>query len=461
VISGRKHVRLAVAGLGAAACSLGIWGGVAHAVSGGGYNPDQQDCSWTAENSSASTTDPAATQPGCHNLVVNVESGGMTNGDANSNNTRYVEFGNNQSSQDAGPGFGGLYTAGDPGTYGSPHSGCVAANTDGTNGGTGTGCGDNSNGAGLNATYDYYSVYCPATSLIPFPANPVPGPTPWAYNCASNQPIGTTNVNPDTGPNNALGTIVTQGLIAYFGMDDNTDNGEHDGLSGVPAGCPANAAAGTYSDANPAPCTDGALNGPSDGGAMTLSVTPLNATNTPTASHPEGAANYSMGFCADGICGAFSTQQQSVYQGCGSTNGSNHAACSGTQNNKCDGNVYENCAPASTQETAACSSGGHDNGGNACFTNSDGSSNPNGDNGYVSNTPQNMNVEPGIQTYQDPDPQRSPAAPFGTPGLYVGTCGVYANDGGGSVGPGISGTLTGGAVNANPGYVVKNPVQPC
>jgi hypothetical protein len=66
-----------------------------------------------------------------------------------------------------------------------------------------------------------------------------------------------------------------------------------------------------------------------------------------------------------------------------------------------------------------------------------------------------VNAEPGIQTYQDPDPQRSPALPFATPGLYVGTCGVYADLNTGDGAPGVLDFLTQGAVNPDQnGYVV-------
>ncbi|MHB8594616.1 MAG: hypothetical protein ACYDB3_09865, partial [Acidimicrobiales bacterium] len=266
-------------------------------------------------------------------------------------------------------------------------------------------------------------------------------PTPALYKCAADQPIGTTTVTPDTGTANAANTILTQGLLVYFGMDDNTDNGEHDGVTGANG-------------------TDGAINGPSDGGGMVLSVTPQNVLSiTPqsalqsfSATHPEGAANYSMGFCADGICGEGTTQQQTVYNGCDASNPQNNSAddqCTG--GTPTSGNVYENNTPASTQEPTDCSSGT-----TASETCSDGSS----FNSYRSNTPQQMNAEPGVQTYQDPDPQRSPAAPFGTPGLYAGTCGVYANDGGGAGSPGVISTVTGGNVNAPPGGYIVGTNQP-
>lgn len=482
---GRTRAVIALSSIGILAVAVvGALSGIAAAVSGGGYNPNQQDCPWNADSSGAPST-PTATDPGCHNLAVNVESGGTTNGDPNSTNTRYAEFGNDQSPQMNGnPGFGLVYNAGDPGTYDSPHSGCLAVNTDGTGGGTGAGCGNNPSGTGFDLSYDYYQLYCPLVGMTPLPAakpghDTVPNGLPMIYACASDQPVGKTTFTPDTGSQNSLSTILTHGLLVYFGMDDNTDNGEHDGFSGVPAGCPTGAAGGSYSDTNPAPCTDGGINGSSDGGAMVLSIEPqwLMTPSTPTATHPEGVLNYSEGECADGICGGITTQQQTEYYGC--VDNGNPATAGWTangvdgatnpQNNQADDQcgagtpgsepVFENGAPASTQEQGACQSGNTDNGGNACFTNVNKSSNPGGVNAYRAGTPQQMNTDPGIQTYQDPDPQRSPAAPFATPGAYAGTCGVYLNDSGGYGSPGLSQLLTGGNVTLDPGWVV-GPTDP-
>jgi hypothetical protein len=400
--------------------------GAAAAVSGGGYGQDQQDC---PQNGSAWNSPPNYVPPGCHDFKANLESGGTTNGAPNANNTRYGEFGIDQSPNDPhNPGFGGLENVGDPGTPDSPHSGCLAANTDGTGGGTGIGCGNNPNGTGFSATFDYYAVYCPATAALPLDSIPIPDGLPALKNCASTQPIGNNNITPDTGSQSKLDQIMTQGLLFYLGANDGLDNGEHDGFSGLNH-------------------TDGAINGPSDGGALILSLTPQNAANAPTATHPEGLANFALGACADGICFGVSTQQQTVYQGCDADTLSGKSAhddkcAKGTPQND---NVYQNNTPASTKESPNCNGGGPASSETACYTNQDGSANPGGANAYRQNTPHNMNVEPGVQTYQDPDPQRSPVAPFGTPGIYAGTCGVYVNDSGGAGSPGITGQ--------NPGYL--------
>src|SRR5947209_15578010 len=72
--------------------------GAAAAVSGGGYTQDQQDCPQNGSAWNTGTTgNPYYVPPGCHDLEVNLESGGATNGAPNANNTRYGEFGIDQS----------------------------------------------------------------------------------------------------------------------------------------------------------------------------------------------------------------------------------------------------------------------------------------------------------------------------------------------------------------------------
>jgi hypothetical protein len=398
-----KAVLAAILG---AALAIGLVG-TAFAVSGGGYSPDQQDCT---PNSSAWNTTPGYTEPGCHNTAVNVESGGTTDGRANSDNTRYAEVGTNQQpSDDATKSVGFVFNIGEPGSAASPHSGCVSANTDGTGGGDGTGCGDNPNGAGGALSFDYYEFYCPLAAMV---GNPCEAATP---------PQGTTHFTPDTGTGTALDPVLGQGVLVYFGMDDNNDAGEHDGVSGngYCVSDPSNTDPSTCSNWH---STDGSLNGPSDGGGITVSVTPQHATDTPDQHHPQGAANASIGFCADGVCGEGTTQQQTVYYGCdnsGRTATPDDDCAPGTASS---GNVYENNAPADTSEPHTCSSGG--------VSKATGQPDEECASGqsldwYRQHTPTNMNAQPGVQTYQDPDPQRSPITSM--PGIYAGTCGVFVN----------------------------------
>jgi hypothetical protein len=521
---GRTRAVIAISSIGILAmAAVGALSGIAAAVSGGGYSPDQQDCPW---NSDAWNTPPGAAYPGCHSIAINVESGGQTNGQADQNNTRYVEWGDNQNPVDPNSqGTPTILGIGYPGNTGSPHAGCVAVNDDGTDGGgppPGTGpeseaaannqsqygCGNNPNGTGFQANYDTFALYCPELAMLADHTGTVDVPggpsgndqvAPCEDSSYASSPL---MLNQDTGQQQALTDILTKGLIVYFGMDDNSDNSEHDGFDGCspnstnPNSClgtnqpcttgqtfcnPNQTSSGNQTDTG----TDGAINGPSDGGSMLLSIEPqwLLSPTAPTATQPEGLVNFSEGECADGICGGTTTQQQTVYYGCYDPNNPNDAAwqASGTdgatnpQNNSSDaqcapgtpesGNVYENNAPASTEESANCNGGGPYGGSNGtespCFENANGTTNPGGANYYRQGTPQQMNTEPGVQTYQDPDPQRSPAAPFATPGAYAGTCGVYLNDGGGYGEPGLSGFLTGGNVSLDPGYIVETPGTNC
>lgn len=524
----RATVIVSSAGIGAIIV-VGALSGVAAAVSGGGYNSNQQDC---PSNGSAWNTPQNETYPGCHNAALNVESGGQTNGQANSTNARFIEVGSDQAPLDNNSqGTPTIESVGYPGNSGEPHAGCVAVNTDGTNGGpapagtqpqsgaqaenTQYGCGSNPNGAGFEANYDTYALFCPIVQMVSAQSGTVAVPNgPQVAPCEdpsyASQPL---TLTPDQGSQQALTDVLTQGLIVYFGMDDNFDNGEHDGFTGCSqSSTNPNSCLGTnqpcptgQTNCNPNPTspngnqtntgTDGAINGPSDGGAMMLSIEPqwLLSPTTPSATHPEGLANYSEGECADGICGGATTQQQTIYYGCydptnpqtatwtnngvdGTTspqNNPNSVQCTGSAPEST--NAYQNSSPASGPESPNCNGGGPYGGPNGteapCYQNNDGSANTGGANTYRSGTAQQVNVEPGVQTYQDPDPQRSPAAPFATPGAYVGTCGVYANDSGGYGEPGVSGFVLGSSASTtnpvngqpfnDPGYLVQTPNSGC
>jgi hypothetical protein len=388
-------------------------GGAAFAVSGGGYSPHQQGCQ-PADDDYA--TPANQTYAGCHNTALNVESGGTTHGDARNRNTRYAQVGVDQAPNDpSSQGTPTPYSLGEPGASGSPHAFCTSANTDGTGGAPApargrsskpesggraadatNGCGRNPKGAGLAANLDYYQYYCPVAAMMGHPCEAA------GY--------GRSTLTPETGRTVAYKPILENGVLLYFGMDDNSDNGEHDGL-------------GPYSTSTE-PWNRGAVNGPSDGGSILLVLDPMKAGTTPSQTQPEGAANASSGFCADGICADATTEQQTVYHGCGANP---QVKCDrGTPRNA---NVYDYAPdgnqandPSVNSESPNCNSGDP-------ATSSRQACGPGGMDAYRSATPANENTEPGVQFYADPDPQRSPAAPsplWPTPGLYAGTCGVYA-----------------------------------
>ncbi|MEY2470653.1 MAG: hypothetical protein QOF21_3351 [Actinomycetota bacterium] len=302
------------------------FGGVAAAISGGTYTPEDQDCTKSAE-----AYDRTDAEHGCHNLKVNVGSG----------DARYAEFGLDQTPA---------------GT--DVHSGCAAVNLGGTGGGLGNECGTDTTtgGTGFDLTFDRDD-----RSVNPTPFTDAPDPAAIASNIAAN------------------------GVDLYLGADDNLSGGEHDGVDGrVDTG------------------TDGAQNGPSDGGAVNAFVHPQDAATTPGMTNPVPVAGAGFGSCADGICEDVTTYRHTVYSGTG--DGERDAAnYEGKQWDpfECDGASYEG-------ETS-CDSGTEDG-------------------------PQTINdwralegdvyAQPGIQIYEDPDPQASPLEPYPLPSLYLGTCGV-------------------------------------
>jgi hypothetical protein len=419
----RRPAGAALVVVTAAVLGLGVLSGTALAVSGGGYSPQQQGCR-TGDADYA--TPNGTTYPGCHNVALNVESGGTHQGRPGNHNTEYVQYGNDQAPNDPrSQGTPTPYSIGEPGSTGSPHAGCVAVNTDGTRGRPAPagspeapgraedsryGCGNNPKGAGVEVNYDYYQYYCPIAGAV-------------GLACEDTSP-GTTSVTPDTGHHVAYQPLVKNGVLVYFGMDDNTDNGEHDGVGPYSAQAHQN--------------NGGAQNGPSDGGAIMLIIDPSGIYDRPSQTRPEGVANLSAGSCADGICAEATTQRQTVYHGCGAADSHGQAPCDqGTPRNA---NVY-NYAPGGSpandpsvnSEPSGCNSGG-------AQSTSESACGSGGMDAYRSATPANENAEPGVQVYSDPDPQRSPAAPsplWPTPAVYVGTCGVYMGS------PGTTGQLLG------------------
>jgi hypothetical protein len=244
------------AALVAAWCAVAL-AGVAVAVSGGGYDPTQQDCPRQADRNNAPK---GTTEPGCHAFQLTV-------GDKQGH--RYVEAGIDQL-PDGYPSTPGLFGVGFPQSPNFPHSGCVAVNLDGT-----PGCVSGARGSGLTAIFD--TEHLGRNALV--------------------RRMGAPNLA------TAVPSIMG-GLTTYMGADDNLDAGEHDGVAGVGA------------DGKP----DGSIaaaNGPSDGGAVTAHVSPSAASTLPDLTNPLPIAGASEGFCADGYCQEITTRQQDVYHGGG------------------------------------------------------------------------------------------------------------------------------------------------
>jgi hypothetical protein len=177
------------------------------------------------------------------------------------------------------------------------------------------------------------------------------------------------------------------GLHVYFGANDNLDGGEHDSSYQVD-------------------------NGPSDGGAIAANASPgalkqwvaaaLGLNRQYLLTHPLPGADTGFGSCADGLCFSLQTQRQVAYQGSGSGH-SDVASYDGKQ-----------------WDPQSCSGATNDDGADKC-----------GGQPLSYWDAQNGTyyVEPGLQIYEDPDPQGSPIGPYPIPALYVGTCGFIAGGG--------------------------------
>lgn len=177
----------------------------------------------------------------------------------------------------------------------------------------------------------------------------------------------------------------TTGVRVYFGADDNLDHGEHDSSEQIG-------------------------DGPSDGGAVVVNIAPDSITKWIGAlmsgdesyllTHPVPGADAGFGSCADGVCESVQTQRRVAYQGGGK--GSRDAA-------DYDGYNWDPQSCGGPSDTAAdCGKGGirrwwkHDG---------------------------TVYVEPGVQVYEDPNPEGSPIGPYPLPGVYAGTCGVEYSSG--------------------------------
>ena len=127
---------------------------------------------------------------------------------------------------------------------------------------------------------------------------------------------------------------------------------------------------------------------------------PVGATGG-TCRGPKWLSLAGLGFCADGICFSAQTQQQTVYQG-------------GDKNDSRDTYDYrgvqwdpETCAGPTDSKTDC---GGHSM-------------------SWWDKQQGTVYAEPGIQIYEDPDPQGSPIGPYPLPAFYVGTCGLVIGGG--------------------------------
>lgn len=355
--------------------------GVAAAVSGGGYQPSEQDCSvWADANNFQGA------EPGCHNFKINVEDG---------NGGRYAQFGIAQEAQNE-----------------NAHAADFKVNSNSDGGGIGVA------GGGDTGWQPFAPGSCGEFDIITLPIQELlylagQGGPPCSITPSGQAP------NPSLTPP-AVSTGTPDGSIAnlaqdaklYIGADDNLDTGEHDGVhrdcTGIPACTPAPDTGSSHS-----------ANGPSDGGAVTVNWHPGEVATwlaalaanpgspAPFLTNPIPVADGGFGACADNTCVGVYSRQTTVYQG----------GRKGTRdvydysNKKWD---PEACSSGSVSDEQQC------NGGKGQPHNMD---------QYRKAEAQNVVAEPGVQVYGDPDPQASPIGPYPLPAAYAGTCGVTVGGG--------------------------------
>jgi hypothetical protein len=360
--------------------------GVAFGVSSGGYDPSKQDCSPTADAYNKKDT----AEPGCHAWETSISSG----------DTRYFEFGIDQvpdGPSDISYGLGGVAA---PGRPNSPHSGCIAANTNGTGGGPGNSCGQATDGVGFYGSYDLNPLMAGIAAFLFDDDHPAPTPPADPAQTASD----TLSITPVAGnvDQDKVAQLATEWEF-YNGADDNLDAGEHDGVDG-------------RTDTG----TDKMPNGPSDGGAIAIDWHPLvlmdwaaavmNGDTSYLLRHPVPILEGGVGACADSICAAAWTGERDVYNGTGENGRTRNVA-------NYDGKHFDpdDCSSGNLADEGKCDD-------------------PNTTdvetmNSYRDQEADHVVAEPGVSYYEDPDPQGSPLTKVPHSALYAGTCGVIVGGG--------------------------------
>jgi hypothetical protein len=217
--------------------------------------------------------------------------------------------------------------------------------------------------------------------------NRPPQPSPTGPSCPWMNPKA-----PNYYPQFKVPADPSTGIRIYFGADDNVAGGEHDSAYRLQAG-------------------------PSDGGGWHVALDPRSvmpwllafAHDHPryVLSHPLPAGDAGIGFCTDGICFSVQTQRQVAYQGGGqpSARNSDEQPRDAAHYNR---HTYD--------KPMKCDSDGDHQ--KYC-----------GRGGMVYWHDQHGTVydEPGVQVYNDPDPDGdSGDGIYPHPGIYIGTCSTPA-----------------------------------
>jgi hypothetical protein len=198
---------------------------------------------------------------------------------------------------------------------------------------------------------------------------------------ADGQPVGALSVVASP-----QGLDPTSGVDVYLAADDNLDVGEHDSSSVL-------------------------HDGPSDGGAVVLRLEPesvqpyldalLTGDQGYLLTNPVPLVRAGAGSCADGICESVRTHREVAYQG-GDPSQHRDAA-------DYEGQTWDPATCAGPNDTPAdCGHDGID---------------------FWHRMRPTTYVEPGVQLYEDPDPQGSPLDPYPLPALAVTSCGIYVGGG--------------------------------
>jgi hypothetical protein len=207
-----------------------------------------------------------------------------------------------------------------------------------------------------------------------------------------------------------------QGVYVYFGADDNLESGEHDGSPLM-------------------------SNGPSDGGAIMVKIDPAAAAawvgslqNLDVAtllSNPVPLAGGGTGACADGICFGATAVRRLAYLG-GKLGAKRDApnyvgkswdpdSCSGESDGVTKGSATACDDPSTPQINCALNPLSC----NTATINGSGYENIR----YWHNKEGAVYVQPGVNVFEDPDPQGSPIGPYPLPALSLGTCGFIFGGG--------------------------------
>lgn len=349
--------------------------GAAVAISGGEYGEHKQGC---ANNADANNREDGRQPAGCHDSQLLIRDGrGHTYVQAGTNTTRE---GTNVHSADAMV---------SPDGSGSPQG--------------------RAHGTAVRAAIDtHYQPIpkgeCGLFDLITYPIGLLTGGAcdldPSKLRMPSKLPTMTHDVT--VGKHLAV-TPKASGLILYFGADDGLDTGEHDEPDGKH---------GTSKDAT----------GPSDGGAVEVRLHP-NAVNSwvplvvagvnkanpaAIATDPVPILDAGAGACADGICLSGQSHRRVAWRG-GGRAGKHRDAYDYTGKHW---DPYD-CSGESSAAEQKCHDKHHKS-----------------EDEYYKDEAKSVDVEPGLQIYEDPDPSGSPLAPtYPLPALYAGTCGVTVGGG--------------------------------